>query len=57
MIDAIAKATAWQHHSVRGFLAGIIRKKLRLNLVSEQRDGVRVYRIARDAAAVVKTAA
>jgi hypothetical protein len=45
-IDAIAKATNWQPHSVRGFLAGVVRKKLRLDLVSEQRGDVRIYRIA-----------
>ncbi|MEA2869273.1 MAG: hypothetical protein QOE39_3988 [Bradyrhizobium sp.] len=38
-------ATDWQQHSVRGFLAGVVRKKLRLNLVSEQTDKGRVYRI------------
>ena len=37
--------TDWQQHSVRGFLAGVIRKKLGLNLVSEQTDKGRVYRI------------
>jgi Protein of unknown function (DUF3489) len=45
-IDAIAKATNWQPHSVRGFLAGVVRKKLRLDLVSEQLGDVRIYRIA-----------
>jgi hypothetical protein len=37
--------TDWQQHSVRGFLAGIVRKKLGLNLVSDQTDKGRVYRI------------
>jgi hypothetical protein len=44
-IAAMMTATDWQQHSVRGFLAGVIRKKLGLNLVSEQTDKGRVYRI------------
>lgn len=45
-IDAIAKATNWQPHSIRGFLAGVVRKKLKLDLVSERLGDVRIYRIA-----------
>ncbi|HUN95313.1 MAG TPA: DUF3489 domain-containing protein [Bradyrhizobium sp.] len=44
-IDTIVKATGWQEHSVRGFLAGTVRKKLGLNLESEKRDGQRIYRV------------
>jgi hypothetical protein len=44
-IAAIMAATEWQQHSVRGFLAGIVRKKLGLNLDSKPTDKGRVYRI------------
>ena len=46
-IAAVMKATGWQQHSVRGFFAGIVRKKLGLKLASEKNDGDRVYRIVR----------
>ena len=41
----LVKATGWQQHSVRGFLAGVVRKKLDLNLVSALTDKGRLYRI------------
>jgi hypothetical protein len=44
-IAALVTATKWQQHSVRGFLAGVVCKRLGLNLVSEQTDKGRVYRI------------
>ncbi len=50
-IDALMKATGWQKHSVRGFLAGVVRKRLKLNLVSEVEAGVRTYRVAGEPAA------
>jgi hypothetical protein len=39
-------ATGWQQHSVRGFLAGVVRKRLKLKLGSTKVDGNRVYQIA-----------
>jgi Protein of unknown function (DUF3489) len=57
-LDALVKETQWQKHSVRGFLAGTVRKKLKLPLLSEKIDGVRTYRIgARKAAKTKRTAA
>jgi hypothetical protein len=45
---AIMQQTGWQAHSVRGFLAGVVRKKLKLTLHSTKVDGQRVYRIEGD---------
>ena len=47
-IAAMMKTTGWQQHSVRGFLAGVVRKKLKLRLTSKKIDGTRVYRIDGD---------
>jgi hypothetical protein len=44
-IDAMMKATGWRQHSVRGFLAGVVRKRLNLKLSSEKVDGNRIYQI------------
>jgi Protein of unknown function (DUF3489) len=44
-ITALTKATGWQPHSVRGFLAGVVKKRLKLKLESAVVEGVRIYRI------------
>jgi len=45
-IEEMMQATDWQQHSVRGFLAGTVKKKLGFPLTSSKpNDGVRRYRI------------
>ena len=44
-VATIMESTGWQPHSVRGFFAGVVRKKLGLELASEKSDRGRVYRI------------
>jgi hypothetical protein len=44
-VDAMVRSTGWQQHSVRGFLAAVVRKRLGLDLTSEAKDSGRVYRI------------
>jgi hypothetical protein len=45
-IEEMMQATDWQQHSVRGFLAGTVKKKLGFPLTSSKADdGVRRYRI------------
>jgi hypothetical protein len=55
-IENITQATGWQSHSVRGFFAGMVRKKLGLTLLSEKTEGERVYRIVGGIASAKSTA-
>ena len=46
-VEELQAATGWQQHSVRGFLAGAVKKKLGFTLLSEKPDAApRRYRIA-----------
>jgi len=44
-IAAMMKTTGWQQHSVRGFLSGVVRQRLKLDLTSEKPGKDRIYRI------------
>ena len=47
-IAEIADATGWQHHTVRGAIAGALKKRLGLDVTSEKDETRgRVYRLAR----------
>ena len=46
-LDEIVKALEWQAHTVRGAIAGALKKKLGLDVISEKSDNRgRIYRIA-----------
>ncbi|WP_456670866.1 DUF3489 domain-containing protein [Bradyrhizobium sp. USDA 3240] len=55
-LDALVRATGWQPHSVRGFLAGTVRKRLKLPLTSENVKDTRFYRISPAGAAKTRRA-
>jgi len=46
-IAQIVATTGWQPHTVRGAIAGALKKKLGLTITSEKIEGERTYRIAR----------
>jgi hypothetical protein len=48
-IHDLTGATGWQAHSVRGAIAGALKKR-GLNILSAKGDAGRVYRIEEDAA-------
>ena len=46
-IKDLMTISGWQAHSIRGFLSGVLIKKMGMKITSEVRDeGHRVYRIA-----------
>lgn len=49
-VAQMSEATGWQAHSVRGAIAGSLKKKHRLVIVAEPAEGGRVYRIVELAA-------
>ena len=49
-IAELVTATGWMPHSIRGAMAGALKKKHGLNITSEKADGVRRYRIIEAAA-------
>ncbi len=50
-LEAMQAATGWQAHSVRGVIAGSIKKKLGFAVTSEKSDAGRLYRIVKGAGA------
>ena len=47
-VSTLMAATGWQPHSVRGALAGTLKKKRGLNITSQKGEGGRIYRIVED---------
>ena len=44
-MEELSSCTGWQHHSIRGVLSGVLRKKLGLKVISAKDGNGRVYRI------------
>jgi hypothetical protein len=42
-VEQIAKATGWQHHSIRGAISGALKKKLGLTVEATKEDGGTFY--------------
>lgn len=45
-LEEMMQSTRWQKHSVRGFMAGTLKKKHGLSVTSAKSDRGRVYRVA-----------
>ena len=46
-IAELVAATAWLPHTIRGAMAGALKKKLGLTITSQKVDGQRVYQLIR----------
>ena len=47
-LKELIKATGWQAHSIRGFISGVLEKRLGLAVESSKReDGRRLYKVVR----------
>jgi hypothetical protein len=44
-VEQIAKATGWQHHTIRGAISGALKKKLGLKVEATKEESGTVYRI------------
>ena len=52
----LGKISNWKDHSLRGFMSGTLKKRLKLNLVSNKDDkGIRRYRIEETGIATAKS--
>jgi len=49
--QSLAEAVGWQVHSVRGFIAGALRKRTDLTVCTTREDGLTRYSVADSAAA------
>lgn len=45
-VSSLMTLTGWQRHSVRGFLTGAVKQKLKLKLTSAMRGNDRYYKVA-----------
>ena len=44
-LNELMAITGWQKHSIRGFISGTLKKKLKHSIESAKRDHDHVYRI------------
>jgi hypothetical protein len=49
-LDDLTAATGWQRHSIRGAIAGTLKKRLGLTITAERIGGTRRYRLSDSAA-------